>query len=201
MDFTSVLLIRHLTDISDINKYIETIFLRTYKFIHIRRFYNAVSPQYLFDKLCNYIDLYTSINTESRYHNNTERQRQWNCERPFIRGRTNENIILVGYESIKFIALDYYHNHDKRLDSNVIYKKYLSIDDIISEYYKMSSTIDYITRLLYGILCENTRREQMIEYINNENTYDEGEHYVIAFVFDADDSSSCFTSDEDVVIY
>jgi hypothetical protein len=129
------------------------------------------------------------------YNSSTEHRRKWDCEKSFIRESNNENTILVGYESIQFIAMDYNHN---KINPNIIYKKYLSIDDIIMEYYEIVSHVNYNNIQLSDIMYETTKHEQTIEYIMTNDDYDEGNHYIIAFVFDTGEDSLYFTSDEEM---
>jgi hypothetical protein len=205
MDFIVVLYIREFELVRDVCLYIEAIYLAMFKFLHIKKVinvsgdnpYSHMSRKKL--SILNY--LFFFIDDISSYPNKIDITRPFKSKKFNVSGKISsrfsrfysclkshylEDIILIGYETLRFIAYDFKDKcdgmfdisatryHIKDVDSPV-YTKYLSLSDIIINYYDMIHKMDGTSNVIRWSFVENIcqlQPHQEIKDIQMRSNYD-----------------------------
>lgn len=203
MDFKTVLYIHEFELVRDVCSYIESIYLSMFKFLHIKEVTNPSDdnpyPYYIKLSILNY--LFFFIDDITSYPNKIDITRPFKSRKFDISGEINslfssfynslkshylEDIVLIGYDTLRFISYDFKTEYDGDFDVSTIkhhiknadspvYNNYLSLSDIIINYYEMMSKLDDPSNGTRWAFVENIcqlQPHQKIEDIQMRSDYD-----------------------------
>lgn len=203
MDFKTVLYIREFELLRDVCSYIEAIYLSMFEFLHIKQVFDSIKyGKYSYYKHMSMLNfLFFFIDDATSYPDKIEITRPFKSRKFDICGGLKdkicefysclkshylEDIILIGYETLRFVAYEFKDEYDGMFDISTIkhhikpadspvYSKYLSLSDIIINYYEMMGKIDSVSNKTRWAFVENIcqlQPHQKMEDIQVRSDYD-----------------------------
>lgn len=202
MDFKTVLYIREFELVRDVYSYIEAIYLSMFKFLHIKEIICPADGKYSYHPKLSMLNfLFFFIDDATSYPNKIKITRPFKSRKfdtcgglkdkisefySCLKSHYLEDIILIGYETLRFVAYEFRDEYDGMFDisttkyhikntDSVVYSKYLSLSDIIINYYEMMSKLDDPSNGTRWAFVENICQlhpHQKIEDIQMRTDYD-----------------------------